>query len=185
MFLRFDEENLVFKKDYRIIRITIALCLIMSITSYFIGRHNGYKGIVELEGKVYVKDSGEEFSKAAFVKMLKTLDIKFPHIVMAQSLVETGGWRSLVFKENHNLFGMKEANARIKTCLGTQLNHAYYDNWKESVYDYAFYQSRYLSSLRTEAEYYAALDETYAEAGHYSTALKKMVEQKHLKELFK
>jgi hypothetical protein len=185
MFLKFDEENLVFKNDYRIIRITIALCLITSIASYFIGRHNGYKGIVELEGKVYVKDSGEEFSKGAMVKMLKSLDVKFPHIVMAQSMVETGGWKSLVFKENHNLFGMKEANARIKTCLGTQLNHAYYDNWKESVYDYAFYQSRYMSSLHTDAEYYDALDATYAEADNYSTILKKIVKDKNLKELFK
>jgi hypothetical protein len=100
-------------------------------------------------------------------------------------MVETGGWKSLVFKENHNLFGMKEANARIKTCLGTQLNHAYYDNWKESVYDYAFYQSRYMSSLHTDAEYYDALDATYAEADNYSTILKKIVKDKNLKELFK
>lgn len=185
MFLRFDEENLVFKKDYRIIRITIVLCLVLSIAFYFIGRHNAYNGIVELEGKVYIKDPGEEFSKDALVKMLKGLDVEFPHIVLAQSIVETGGWKSLVFKENHNLFGMKEANSRIKTCLGTQLNHAYYDNWKESVYDYAFYQSRYMSSVKTEAEYYAALGATYAEASHYSTTLKKMVNDKNLKELFK
>jgi uncharacterized FlgJ-related protein len=185
MFLRFDNDNLVFKNDYRIIKLTIIICTIMSAASYFIGRHYAYKGIVEMEGKVYIKSSGEEFSKAALVKMLKDLDVKFPYIVMSQSLVETGGWKSLVFRENHNLFGMKEANVRIKTSLGTQLNHAYYDNWKESVYDYAFYQSRYLSSLRTESEYYAALDETYAEASHYSTSLKKVVEDYHLKELFK
>jgi len=124
------------------------------------------------------------FSQDELVIMLKDLNVKYPHIVLAQSILETGHYSSTVFKVNHNLFGMKEARQRVKTALGTQLGHAYYDNWKESVYDYAFYQCRYMGRLDTEAEYYQALDASYAEAGEYSSKLKQIVERENLKDLF-
>jgi flagellum-specific peptidoglycan hydrolase FlgJ len=116
--------------------------------------------------------------------MIKELDVKYPYIVLAQSILETGHWTSIVFKENHNLFGMKMANKRIKTAKGTQLNHAYYNNWQESVYDYAFYQCRYLSKINSEQEYYDALDATYAEAFKYSEKLKEIIKNEKLKEIF-
>jgi len=89
-----------------------------------------------------------------------------------------------IFRENHNLFGMKEAVSRITTAEGTQYNHAYYVNWRESVYDYAFYQNRYLTNVRTEAEYYAMLNASYAEASNYVEVLKKTIEKENLKSLF-
>ena len=48
---------------------------------------------------------------------------------------------------------MKQARARATTAKGTQLGHAYYDDWKESVTDYALYQAAYLNKLRTEKKY--------------------------------
>ena len=80
---------------------------------------------------------------------------------------------------------MREANRRIHTALGTQLNHAYYKNWQESVYDYAFYQSRYLSKINSEEEYFNALGASYAESPDYVNALKKLIKEEKLKELFK
>ena len=99
-------------------------------------------------------------------------------------MVETGHWKSNIFKENHNLFGMKQARVRINTAGGTQNGHAYYDNWIESVYDYAFYQNRYLTNVRTESEYYAMLSASYAEASNYVEVLKSTVEKQNLKSLF-
>ena len=103
---------------------------------------------------------------------------------MAQSIVETGHWKSHIFRENHNLFGMKEAKQRVTTAQGTQNNHAYYSTWRESVYDYAFYQSRYLGSINSEADYYAYLDASYAENPNYIAAIKKAIKEHGLKELF-
>ena len=108
---------------------------------------------------------------------MKELNIKFPHIVMAQSKLETNNFKSGIFKENHNLFGMKEARVRINTAKGTNRNHAYYDNWESSVYDYAFYQCRYLSALTTEAEYYRYLAGSYAEDPHYVSKVKNIATQ--------
>ena len=45
---------------------------------------------------------------------------------------------------------MKQARARATTANGTQLGHAYYDDWKESVTDYALYQAAYLNKIRKE-----------------------------------
>ena len=103
---------------------------------------------------------------------------------MAQSIIETGHWGSKVFKENHNLFGMKQANVRINTALGTQNNHAYYETWMESIYDYAFYQCRYLGGIKTEDEYYAYLDKSYAENEDYVKIIKSVVEKEQLKYFF-
>ena len=79
---------------------------------------------------------------------------------------------------------MKQARARATTAKGTQLGHAYYDNWKESVTDYALYQAAYLNKLRTESKYLKYLDKNYAEAKNYDDALLTIIERENLKELF-
>jgi uncharacterized FlgJ-related protein len=134
-----------------------------------------------------VEENGNDEYASIYSKLveeLKRLKVKFPYIVMAQSILETGHWKSQVFKENNNLFGMKQATIRINTAKGTNLNHAYYDNWQESVYDYAFYQCRYMGAANTEEEYFLALGASYAEAGNYVQALKTVITKEKLKELF-
>lgn len=127
----------------------------------------------------------EAFSQEALVEELKRLNIRFPHIVLAQSMLETGHFESNVFRANNNLFGMKQARQRCTTARGTNLNHAYYDNWKESVMDYALFQSAYLRDLKTEAQYFSYLDRNYAEAQNYDQAVKNMIDKYDLEELFK
>ena len=99
-------------------------------------------------------------------------------------MVETGYWKSDIFIENNNLFGMKEARIRVNTALGTNRNHAYYSDWVSSVLDYAFYQSTYLKNLKTEEQYYDYLSRSYAESNHYIESVKSMVKKENLKELF-
>ena len=131
---------------------------------------------------VNINDTLNDFSEEKLIELLLSLNVKFPHIVLAQAKLESGHYSSKIYKENHNLFGMKEAVVRIHTSKGTQFNHAYYSHWKESVYDYAFYQCRYLSTLHTEKEYYSYLSKSYAEANNYVEILKSMVIKENLKE---
>jgi len=128
------------------------------------------------EKLVLLNEVNHPFSEESLITLLKELNVKFPHIVLAQSIVETGHWTSNIFKENHNLFGMKQARVRVNTARGTQYNHAYYDSWRESVYDYAFYQCRYLASIKTEEQYFQYLADSYAEAGDYINTLKQVIE---------
>jgi len=115
---------------------------------------------------------------------LQYLNVKYPYIVLAQARIESGVYKSKIFKENHNLFGMKQANVRINTAKGTQYNHAYYDTWRESVYDYAFYQSRYMSAAKNEEEYFYILGQSYAESPDYVVALKQHIQKNNLRDLF-
>lgn len=133
---------------------------------------------------INVNDTIKNFSEEKLIELLKTLNVKYPHIVLAQAKIESANYTSKIFKENHNLFGMKEARVRINTANGTQYNHAYYSNWRESVYDYAFYQCRYLGRVNSEQEYYNYLDQSYAEAPNYVQSLKAIVNREKLKDKF-
>jgi len=115
-----------------------------------------------------------DFTEEKLIEYIDELNIKFPHIVLAQARLESGNFKSKIFKENNNLFGMKEAKQRISTNKGTNLGHAKYDSWKECVLDYALYQATYLSKFKTEEQYYSYLADNYAENGRYIKLIKKI-----------
>lgn len=154
--------------------------------AYFYGRIDQIKNLSDLEKEILIVDinSRNDFSQDKFVDMLSELNVRFPHIVLAQARLETGGYRSRIFKENNNLFGMKQATVRVNTAAGTQHNHAYYNTWIESVYDYAFYQTRYLSGAKSEEEYFYVLGQSYAEDPNYVSKLKNEIKKNNLRSLF-
>lgn len=159
---------------------------IVFMIAYSYGRIDQIRNLSDLEKEILIVDinSRNEFDQDKLVVMLKDLNVRFPHIVVAQSRLETGGYRSRIFKENNNLFGMKQATVRVNTASGTQHNHAYYDTWRESVYDYAFYQTRYLSGAKTESEYLYVLGQSYAEDPNYVTKLQNEIKKGNLRSLF-
>ena len=162
----------------------VIFLLLIPINESLIGNVSNHDNFESDISVININDTLNDFSEDKLIDMLISLNIKFPHIVLAQAKLESGNYSSKIFKENHNLFGMKEARVRIDTSKGTQFNHAYYSHWKESVYDYAFYQCRYLSTLHTEKEYYSYLSKSYAEANNYVDILKSMVIKENLKEKF-
>ena len=188
MFYKFDKDFLEWKKDSKKMKLFVASIVVVILSSFVVGRYVRFASLDKFEKEVLILNLQKErdrFTEDKLVEELKRLNIRYPHIVMAQSILETGHWKSQVFKSNHNLFGMKQANIRINTAKGTNLNHAYYENWQESLYDYAFYQCRYMSNARTEEEYFLALNASYAEVGgQYSIALKNVIEKEKLREKF-
>jgi flagellum-specific peptidoglycan hydrolase FlgJ len=185
MFYTYDKKQLIYKKIRLFKPTLIVLCILSFLTasSYYTGTNHGFERLSDIEKAIVIKKT-DEFSKEKMVQMLKDLNVKFPYIVLAQSIQETGHWNSAIFLENHNLFGMKEAQRRITTAEGTNRNHAYYNHWRESVYDYAFYQCRYLSGIRSESEYFEYLNASYAEDSGYVEAIRKVIQKENLKELF-
>ena len=182
----YDKKNLIHKK-MSILKMAggvLAVGAVASTVAYYTGVTHGFENLSDVEKAIVIKKT-DEFEKQKLVEMLKDLNVKFPYIVMAQSIQETGHWKSGIFLENHNLFGMKEAQRRITTAEGTNRNHAYYNHWRESVYDYAFYQCRYLNGIHTESDYFTYLGASYAEDSSYVERLKKVIEKEGLKELFK
>jgi uncharacterized FlgJ-related protein len=188
MLYKFNKSNLIhekisFKSYLKVLCFISAIFTSSLYVSYYNGRMRALEGMSDVERIIEIKEH-DVFHQDKLVEMMKSLNVKYPWIPMAQSIVETGHWKSHIFKENHNLFGMKEAKQRVTTAQGTQNNHAYYSTWRESVYDYAFYQARYLGQINSESDYYAYLDASYAENPNYIAAIKKAIEEYKLKELF-
>ena len=165
----------------------LALSYIILTGMISAAKEQGFQEATDLpvETELLVLEAEEDqFSQDALVEEIKKLNIRFPHIVLAQAILETGYYESRIYQENHNLFGMKQARARATTAKGTQLGHAYYDHWKESVTDYALYQAAYLNKIRKEKQYLKYLDRNYAEASNYDTMLESIIVRENLKELF-
>ncbi len=186
MIYKYDKKTLNYKQvTGKWILITIAILLIMSaVMSLFTLRHiNDVKFISEETRAIILReaDKENEFSPEKLKAYILELNIKYPHIVLAQSQLETGGYRSKIFKENHNLFGMKVATQRPTTNKGEESGHAYYDSWRESVVDYAFYQAKYLSNLKSEAEYLQYLKQYYAEDPNYMPKLLDIISKQNRK----
>lgn len=169
--------------------ILLFLCTLVFLTTYKVAYNRGYidcidEDPVESTSILVTKSDIPEFSQDNLVELLRQLNVKHPHIVLAQAILETGTFNSDVFRQNHNLFGMKQAKIRVCTAKGTNLGHAYYDNWVESVYDYALYQSSYLRDLKSEDSYFNYLGSNYAEDPNYVKSLKRVIRKNNLKELF-
>lgn len=158
----------------------ITILFVTSTIVYLTGKEQGMKtGIESLSDfeKVMIIKEQDKFTPEKFKEYILELNIKFPHIVYAQAILETGNFKSQVFLNNQNLFGMKQAQRRASTNSGTELGHAVYKHWRESVVDYALYQCAFLSKLYTEDAYYQYLKENYAESPDYVQNVKKMAEE--------
>jgi uncharacterized FlgJ-related protein len=194
MLYTYCKESLTFKrinprKIFKAVGASLLFLGITYYTTYNVAKMNATTKFVTnmpYEQKVLIVNefSKSEFSKEAVVEELKRLNVKYPHIVLAQALIESGHFQSNIFRSNNNLFGMKEAKQRTTTARGTNLGHAYYDTWKESILDYAIFQSAYLRDLKTEEQYLSYLGANYAEASNYEVAVMNMVKNEKLKELF-
>ena len=183
MLYYYNKHELKYKKIGTYIFFGIVLLGVASLISGFVlsGRTNpNYIS----ERHIYTTNDTlvlSDFSKPAFVAYMKDLNIKFPHIVYAQAVVETGRFSSDIFLLNNNLFGMKRARIRCNLARGTQRGHAYYEHWSESVIDYALYQNAYLYNMDTEEQYFAYLSKHYAEDPNYVNKLKKCISEYDIK----
>jgi hypothetical protein len=62
---------------------------------------------------------------------------------------ESGHYTSPIFRENHNLFGLKYyPHERSTTAIGENRGHAVYANWLMCVVDLQLYFNKYGRSLR-------------------------------------
>ena len=175
--------NVVGKIFITTIIATVMIGSILFYSGYKTGK-NVLTGLSE-EEKLIIIQEYNKFSEDKLIEKLKELNVKFPHIVLAQSKLETGNFTSKVFKENNNLFGMREAKQRITTARGTENNHAYYHTWYESVLDFSFHQCKYLSGINNEDQYFQYLSQNYAEDPNYISILKNIIQKNNLKDKFK
>lgn len=187
---RYNKETLEFqkvkKKSYaKVIGITCIALVVLFLMGWLSGTNKYIINQIVNSHKVdtvYVQT--QPFSEEALIDLLRSSNIKYPYIVLAQAKIESGNYTSKVFRENNNLFGMKEPNVRTTTALGTKNSHAYYLDWVSSVYDYAMFQNNRMQGVDSESEYYAKLADGYAADSTYAAVIRKTVDSLKLKKHF-
>lgn len=99
--------------------------------------------------------------------------IKHDTIVMCQEILETDWFRSTIYSENRNRFGMK-INSR-PFAKAERRGHALYDNYEKSIEDYAAWQKMRLKQnpwVKTDEDYLNMLIKVgYAEDPRYKEKL--------------
>lgn len=150
----------------------ILLCVVMFLA--------GTMTICNHEPKVkyIVLKSPLAFTEANLKIKLTEFGIKYPDVVIQQAKHETGNFRSELFMNAHNLFGMKVAKVRPrlqkgKYVIGKEI-YASYNNWEESVADYALWQASVCFVVDSEDEYYDYLGDHYATDQAYVEKLKRI-----------
>jgi uncharacterized FlgJ-related protein len=166
--------------NYQPVRYGLAIILIL-ITSLIIMiglSINEKKEIkyIESESHPFIIKESNHFSSHKLKQYICSLNIRHADIVYAQAVLESNNFKSRIFIESNNLFGMKKATQRPTTCTSTHRGHAMYSNWKESVIDYALFQAAFLRDLKTREQYLSYLAQNYAEDPNYVTKLKSIIE---------
>ena len=109
------------------------------------------------------EEINSSFTREALIEEIKCHGFKYPDLILAQAVLESGHFKSTVFKENNNLFGMRQPRKRYTLCKGSNLNHGVYDNWKVSVEDRMIYDTLYLKDM-TRTQYLRFLDNVYCKS---------------------
>jgi len=143
-----------------------AICIICAVALSF---HTGKK--VEEPENVEVRLEQPEFfledmpTKELVMQACEYYNIQHPEIVVAQSILETGYYRSKNCKVNNNLFGLYNSNKK---------DYYKFNHWTESVEAYyILVQYRY-----KEGDYYNWLQTIgYAEDSLYINKVKEIVKR--------
>lgn len=111
------------------------------------------------------KKDNSPFLVDSLILYMKEVGIKHIDIVLRQAKLETYYFSSPIFRNNHNLFGMRLAENRETTAIGESETYAVYTDWRSSVKDYYLWQILYPKTLnKYKNNYYAFL-----KIRHYST----------------
>jgi uncharacterized FlgJ-related protein len=120
----------------------------------------------------------ENITHESLYEQIIKFGIKFPDVVFAQAVLESGHFTSKLFQSANNLFGMKIPTKRESSAIGqTKSGYSKYDDWNFSVYDYFLWQDYMLKRHGdlTKSQYLALLGRIYAEDKRYVSSIKRVI----------
>lgn len=107
--------------------------------------------------------------------LIKNLNIRYPNVVKAQIVLESGFMLSTRAIRDNNLTGMKVAKARPTTAINKS-GYAIYNSIEDCIIDYALWQSQNAFQCKTEQDYFELLGRIYAEDPKYIEKLKQILQ---------
>lgn len=117
-----------------------------------------------------------EFSLDNLITYIALLNADHREIIIKQAILETGHFKSNVFRNNNNLFGMKIPRIRQTTAISYRNGFSVYNHWTRSVDDYLILQQLWkVKHLKFYNDGYEILKLAhYAENPNYIKLLKQI-----------
>jgi len=110
---------------------------------------------------VYLEHKEDPCNDETVKAYIQSLHLRFPDIVYRQVILESGHYQSPIFRDLNNLMGMEATAGRPTLGVNIGQRFAKYNSWKESIADYALWQTTMTREARNEEEYYYLLDKIY------------------------
>lgn len=123
--------------------------------------YDTYKKLISPEPEKKEVQGKLPFTEKNLAQELKKQGIMYPDVALAQSMLETGYFKSNIFLDNNNLFGMKHPRQRPTLSKGPNRGHASFNNWQDSVKDYKMWQEYNKLSNLSKDQYIAKLNRIY------------------------
>ena len=171
------EPEIVNTVKYKVYFVGSLLLFFILLSSFISAKKENIK-YIQTEITINTRDTIQ--LKQDIFKEIDRLPFKFRHIVKAQAILESSHFKSPVFTQNMNTFGMRVARSRPTLCISENLGHAVYKSLEDCVLDRFTFEVLYLKNL-SEEDYYLYLDRSYAEGNGYSKMLKSIVRSNNLK----
>lgn len=171
----YDGNMLAFKRTNRLLKykLFVFLLFISVCCLSFLAAKKPQKEYVLTEVTF-----NEKINEQAIKDRIYSLPFRYKDIVWAQAQLESSHFKSVLFKANRNIFGMRLAKQRLTFSNEDNLKHAYYKTIDESILDRLLYEAKYMDKLSRE-EYFEFLDRLYATGDNYSKTLKQMIKCKN------
>lgn len=166
-------------------RFFLVFCIVAALLYHFFPYHQDFK-VVEVTESTYIRKVDTVALEAnihivdSITTLIASYGIKFPDVVLVQMIHETNWFRSNIYKECLNPFGMKYNDRGLAKhkCRG----HAGYETIVDALLDYRIWQARCLKlrpDVKTQDQYLKMLDDLplckgcrYAEDPNYVQRLK-------------
>lgn len=111
------------------------------------------------------RDNHHPFTEENILRELIAQDIDYPEIVLAQAIIETGGFTSQSCTKDNNLFGLRKLD----------LSYWKFSHWTESV---RFYKEKIQKYKEKPKDYYVFLEKLpYAESQTYIQTIRPVAER--------
>ena len=141
--------------------VNIVLC------SVLISREEKQVTIYKFINNDYSEKKNDSLDKSSLKKFIEDANLRFPEVVYAQCLIESGNLKSNLSKSNNNLLGMKHPGQRATASKGDVNGYAHFDNWRMCILDYAIWQTKFARNCSTREEYLDLLSRVYASDKNY------------------
>lgn len=109
-------------------------------------------------------------------KFIKEVGMKYPDVVFAKAILESGHFKSKMFLNKNNLFGMKRAVHRTTLGQGNPGEYVYFKSIEESIIDYKLYQMQFVHEINSEEMYIKRICQSYSSNDNYQKLLLSVLE---------